>query len=65
MLTFELLQRLGQGMQRSRSSTAFWHNCYEVAEGTLELAASKAACYAVRQRLISFTVYIHGLIQCI
>ena len=60
MLPFELVQRPDVGTQRSRSMTAFWHNYWEVAESRLEFAASKAACSAVRQRLTSFTVYIHG-----
>ena len=60
MLTFELLQRPGQGMQRTRSSIAFWHSCWEVSEIRLEFVASKATCCGVRQRLTSFTVYIHG-----
>ena len=58
MLTFEQLQRQGQGMQRS---SAFWHNCWEVAESRLEFAASKAACRAVCQMLTSFTLYIHNI----
>ena len=54
MLTFELPQGPGQGMQRYKSSTAFWHSCWEAAEGRLEFATSKAACCAVRQKLNSF-----------
>ena len=60
MVSFELPQGPGQGMQRYRSSTAFWHSCREVAESRLKFAASKAACCAVRLILTSFTVYIHG-----
>ena len=61
MLTFELPQRQGQGMQRSRSSTAFWHSSWEVAESRLEFTASKAAFCAVRQRIyLIHSVYIHG-----
>ena len=60
MLTFELLQRQGQGMQRSISLSAFWHSCWKVAGNRAEFAAMKATCSAVRQRLTSFTVYIHG-----
>ena len=65
MLTFELPQGPNQGMQRYRSSTALWHSCWEIAESRLEIAASKAACCAVRQTLTSFTVYIHGHIYAV
>ena len=60
MLTFEAPQRLGRGMQRSRSSNAPWHSCWEVAESRLEFAALKAECCVLRQMLTSFTVYLHS-----
>ena len=63
MLTFELLQIPNQGMQRSRSLTALWHSCWEAVESRLEFVVLKAACSVVRQRLTSFTVYIHGHMQ--
>ena len=59
MLTFELLQKPGRAMQRSRSSTALWHSCREVAEIRLEFAASKAACCGLHQMLTSLIVYIY------
>ena len=65
MLTFQPPKRPGRGMQRSRSSTALWHSCWEVAESRLEFAASKAACCGLRQRLTSFTVYIHSHIYAV
>ena len=65
MLTFELPQRPGQGMQRSRSSTALRQSCWEAAESRLEFAASIAACCEVRQMLTSFTVNIHGIIHAV
>ena len=60
MLTFEILHRPGQGMQRSRSSTTSWYSCWQEAENRLEVADSKAAWCAVRQMLSSLTVCIHG-----
>ena len=62
MLTFELQQKQGQGKQRSRSSTAFYHSSWEAdRKQTTICCVESSKLVESCQSMGSFTVLtIHG-----
>ena len=66
VLTFELPQKPGQGMQRSRSSTAFWHSRLGSSRKQTRICCVESSTLFSPPEDVDLipSVYIHGHIQC-